>query len=98
MTPDTNKALIERYFAALRKDKNSAMDNFVAEEELKQHIAMYDASFPGYWLEAQEIIAERDLVSIRGLMHGVQRPSDESSTHGQTCDRAIFYHLSHRER
>jgi predicted ester cyclase len=71
MTPDTNKALIERYFAALRKDKNIAMDNFVAEEELKQHIAMYDASFPGYWLEAQEIIAERDLVSIRGVMHGV---------------------------
>ena len=71
MTPDTNKALIERYFAALRKDKNSAMDNFVAEEELKQHVAMYDASFPGYWLEAQDIIAERDLVSIRGVMHGV---------------------------
>lgn len=71
MNPDTNKALIERYFAALRKDKNSAMDTFVAEEELKQHIIMYDASFPGYWLEAQDIIAERDLVSIRGVIHGV---------------------------
>jgi len=71
MTSDTNKALIERYFAALRKDKNIAMDTFVAEEELKQHIAMYDVSFPDYWLEAEEIIAERDLVSIRGVMHGV---------------------------
>ncbi len=71
MTPDTNKALVERYFVALRKDKNSAMDLFVAEEVLKQHITMYDASFPGYWLEAQDIIAERDLVSIRGVMHGV---------------------------
>jgi len=71
MTSDTNKALIERYFAALRKDKNIAIDTFVAEEELKQHIAMYDVSFPDYWLEAEEIIAERDLVSIRGVMHGV---------------------------
>jgi predicted ester cyclase len=71
MTPDTNKALVERYLATLRKDKNSAMDIFVSEEELKQHITMYDASFPGYWLEAQDIIAERDLVSIRGVMHGV---------------------------
>ena len=71
MTPDTNKALVERYFAALRKDKNSAMDIFVAEEELKQHITMYEVSFPGYWLEAQDIIAERDLVSIRGVIHGV---------------------------
>ena len=71
MTPDTNKALVERYLAALRKDKNSAMDTFVAEEDLKEHIALYEASFPGYWLEAQDIIAERDLVSIRGVMHGV---------------------------
>ena len=71
MNTDTNKALIERYFAALRTDKNSAMDIFVAEEELKQHIIMYDASFPGYWLEAQDVIAERDLVSIRGVVHGV---------------------------
>lgn len=71
MNPDTNKALIEGYFAALRKEKTSAIDTFVAEEELKQHIIMYEASFPGYWLEAQEMIAERDLVSIRGLVHGV---------------------------
>jgi predicted ester cyclase len=71
MTPDTNTALVERYFAALREDKNRALDLFVAEEELKQHIAMYESSFPGYWLEAQDIIAERDRVSIRGVMHGV---------------------------
>jgi predicted ester cyclase len=73
MNPDTNKALIEDYFAALRKDKTSAIDTFVAEEELEQHILMYEASFPGYWLEAQEMIAERDLVSIRGLVHGVHK-------------------------
>jgi predicted ester cyclase len=71
MNPDTNKAVIESYFTELRKDKTSAIDTFVAEEELKQHILMYEASFPGYWLEAQEMIAERDLVSIRGLVHGV---------------------------
>jgi predicted ester cyclase len=71
MNSDTHKALVERYLAALRKDKNSAMDIFVAEEELKQHITMYEVSFPGYWLEAQDIIAERDLVSIRGVIHGV---------------------------
>ena len=71
MNPDTNKTLIERYFAALRKDKKSAMDTFVADEELNHHINMYEESFPGYWLEAQDIIAEGDLVSIRGLIHGV---------------------------
>jgi predicted ester cyclase len=72
MTPDTNKLLVERYFAVLREDKNRAMDLFVAEEELKQHIARYESSFPGYWLEAQDSIAERDLVAIRGVVHGVQ--------------------------
>jgi hypothetical protein len=29
MSPDTHRALIEHYFAALRKDKNSTMDTFV---------------------------------------------------------------------
>ncbi len=71
MNPEANKTLIERYIAALRKDKDSAMDTFVADEELKHHILMYEASFPGYWIETQESIAERDLVSIRGFIHGV---------------------------
>jgi predicted ester cyclase len=71
MAPDTNKAFVERYFAALREDKKSALDLFVAEEALKQHITQYEASFPGYWLEAQDSIAERDLVAIRGVVHGV---------------------------
>lgn len=72
MNPEENKALIERYFAALHKDKKSAMDTFVADEELNHHIMMYEESFPGYWIETQDVIAEGNLVSIRGLIHGVQ--------------------------
>jgi predicted ester cyclase len=71
MTAETNKTLIRRYLDALRHDKSEkTLDKFIAEDELKQHIAMYDVSFPGYWLEAEDIIAEGDKVAVRGLMHG----------------------------
>jgi predicted ester cyclase len=72
MTADTNKALITRYLDALRRDKGpEILDSFIAEEELKQHIAGYEASFPGYWIEADDLIAEGDQVVVRGTVRGV---------------------------
>jgi predicted ester cyclase len=74
MTAETNKALIAHYFDALRQDKSPAiLDAFIAEDELKQHIALYEASFPGYWLEAEDLIAEGDQVVVRGKVRGVHR-------------------------
>jgi predicted ester cyclase len=74
MTAETNKAFIARYFDALRQDKSPAtLDAFIAEDELKQHIALYEASFPGYWLEAEDLIAEGDRVVVRGTVRGVHR-------------------------
>ena len=32
---------------------------------------MYEASFPGYWLEAEDMIAEGDQVALRGKVRGV---------------------------
>ena len=56
----------------MRQDKSSStLDAFIAEDELKQHIAMYEASFPGYWLEAEDMIAEGDQVAVRGKVRGV---------------------------
>jgi predicted ester cyclase len=74
MTPEVNKELIRQYFDALRRDKHPVtLDMFIAEEEveLKQHIAMYEVSFPGYWLEALDMIAEGDKVFVRAVFHGV---------------------------
>lgn len=72
MSSRANKDLVQRYLDALRKDKSRAtLDKYIAEDELKQHIAMFEASFPGYWLEAHDMVAEDDKVFVRATFHGV---------------------------
>ena len=67
-----NKAFIEEYFAALNQDKSAAtVDNFVADEVLKHHIEMFEASFPGYQLKAEKMIAEGDEVFVLATCTGV---------------------------
>lgn len=72
MTTESNKAFIRDYLEALRKDKNpETLDAYIAEDDLKQHIAMYEASLPGYWIEADDMIAEGDKVALWGTVRGV---------------------------
>ena len=72
MTTETAKLFIQQYFDAIRKDKTPAtLNKFISDEELKQHIAMYDAALPGYWIEALDMIVEGDRVAVRGTVHGV---------------------------
>ena len=71
-TIEDNKALVSRYLAALSgKDKpRSVIDQYIssADEELKQHIDMYEASFARYELIADEMVAEADKVMIQARM------------------------------
>lgn len=68
----TNKEITRQYLEALHRDKSpKTLNQYIAEDELKQHIAMYEISLPGYWIEPQEMIAEGDLVNVRGTIHGV---------------------------
>ncbi|MBK8035347.1 MAG: ester cyclase [Chloroflexi bacterium] len=32
---------------------------------------MYEVSLPGYWIEAEDLVAEGDKVVVRGMIHGV---------------------------
>ncbi len=70
MSLESNKALIKDYLEAIRKDKHPAtLDKYIAEEELKQHIAQTEAVTPGYWIEAEDMVAEDDKVTLRGTIH-----------------------------
>jgi predicted ester cyclase len=72
MTTESNKAFIRDYLEAIRKDKSpETLNAYIAEDDLKQHIAMYEASLPGYWIEAEDMIAEGDKVALRGTVRGV---------------------------
>ena len=68
MSAEENKAFIRRYFDAVARDKSAATVNqYIADsdEELKQHIAFYEAAFPGYQLTADHLITEGDQVAVR---------------------------------
>lgn len=67
-----NKEFILDYFAALNEDKSPAtVDAYMTDEVLKEHIAMFEASFPGYQLTAEEMIAEGDKIFVRTLFDAV---------------------------
>jgi predicted ester cyclase len=74
MNAEHNKKIIQDYFDALRKDKSPAtLDKYIAEDNLKQHIAQTEPAFPGYWIETEEMLAEGDKVVVRGTLRGVHK-------------------------
>jgi predicted ester cyclase len=74
MSAEQNKAIIRQYLEDLRADTSPAtLDRYIAEDELKQHIAMYNQVLPGYYIVADDLLAEGDRVFVRGMIHGVHR-------------------------
>ena len=72
MSAAANKELIRRYLDDFRKDPGPAtLERYIAEDELRQHIAMYNSVIPGYYLEPEDMIAEGDKVFVRATVHGV---------------------------
>jgi predicted ester cyclase len=76
MSTESNKAFILRYFEAMNKDKSPAsVDQCVADSdpELKEHIAVMEAAFPGYQLRAEDLVAEGDKVAVRVTVTGTHQ-------------------------
>jgi steroid delta-isomerase-like uncharacterized protein len=69
MSVSENKAFISRYLDAINGKEKPAtvVDQFVSEADalLKQHIAGYEAGFPRYALDVEDMIAEADKVVLR---------------------------------
>ena len=49
------------------------VEQYVAEQPLKDHIAMNEAAFPGYTLSVEQMIAEDDLVAVIGRASGTHK-------------------------
>jgi predicted ester cyclase len=49
------------------------VQQFVTDPHLTAHIQQVEAAFPEYELIADDLIAERDLVAMRGTFQGVHR-------------------------
>ena len=75
MTTQENKEFIRAYFEALsgKPKPPELVEQYVAEQPLKDHIAMNEAAFPGYTLSVEQMIAEDDLVAVIGRASGTHK-------------------------
>jgi predicted ester cyclase len=77
MSTEANKAFVRSYLEALSgKEKPRALqDEYIADsdEELKEHIVFFEASFPRYALPIDDLIAEGDKVAARLRFEGAQK-------------------------
>ena len=74
MSTEANKAFVRSYLEALSgKDKPRALqDQYIADsdDELKEHIVFFEASFPRYALPIDDMIAEGDKVAVHVRFEG----------------------------
>lgn len=74
MSAQDNKNLIDRYLTAMNGTNKApaVVDEFVsdADQELKEHIAAFEAAFPRYHLVADDMVAEGDKVAVRTTFKG----------------------------
>ena len=70
-----SKRLVLQYLEALSGKAKPAevVARFVSDPALMEHIAQVEAAFPSYELIAEQVIAEGDLVAMRGTFRGVHR-------------------------
>jgi steroid delta-isomerase-like uncharacterized protein len=76
MTSEDNKAVMRRYFEeALKKGDQRVLEEIVAVDSLKQHVASNRAAFPDLYagLIVEDVIAEGDKVVARISAHGTHR-------------------------
>jgi predicted ester cyclase len=94
-----SKQLIRDYLDALSaKPKTEDLVNqYVSDPGLKEHIRQAEAAFPGYELVAHQIVAEGDIVALRGTFYGVHKgefagiPPTGKKVSG---DLMLFYRIS----
>ena len=93
MSTQENKELVRKYLEAIsgKPKPESVVNLFVSEQPLKDHIAMAEAAFPNYLFEIEEMIAEGDLVSVRGHIQGTHKgPFMGLPPTGKSFDSQIF--------
>jgi len=74
MSSAATKAWMSRYIEALEKSRSEeTIRRFVENEDLVQHILMFESAFPGYEILTDDVIAEGDKLAIRGRFRGTHR-------------------------
>ncbi len=72
MSTSENRRLIGQYLQALsgQPKPESVVAQYVQDPTLAEHIRHTEAAFPMYELIAEDMVAERDIVAVRGRFEG----------------------------
>ena len=75
MSTSESKEFIRRYIDAMGGNPitPAVLDLFISDQSLKDHIITAEAAFPLYRIDVEEIIAEGDLVCVRGKLRGIHK-------------------------
>jgi predicted ester cyclase len=70
-----SKQLIKDYLDTINANPKTEnlINQYVGDSSLKGHIREAEAAFPGYQLVAHQIVAEGDIVAVRGSFYGVHK-------------------------
>jgi predicted ester cyclase len=98
MTGSESKQIVERYLNALSGHAKTPelVERFVSDRHLADHIRDVEAAFPQYELIPEGIVAERDVVAVRGQFKGVHRGTFAgipATGRAVTAGLMIFYRL-----
>ena len=94
-----SKQLIKDYLDAINANPKTEVliNQYVRDPSLKEHIRQAEAAFPGYELVAHQIVAEGDIVAVRGTFYGVHKGEFASiAPTGKKVsgDLMLFYRIS----
>lgn len=98
MSAQENKEFIRRYLEAVSGHPKppALVDQYVAEQPLKDHIAGGEQGFPRYTMDIDMLIAEDDLVSVIGRFGGTHTgPFMGIPATGKTASDVPF-HITYR--
>ena len=72
MNTEDNKRLVRRFYEAVsgRDKPRELLAQFVADEDLIQHVLIFEAAFPRYEISADDLIAEGNKVTLRATLRG----------------------------
>ena len=70
-----NKSLVNDYLRALSGHPKTPelISRYVADVKLAEHIAEVERAFPRYEIVSEDILADRDLVVVRGTFRGLHQ-------------------------
>ena len=75
MSSESNRQFITHYLQELsgRPKPAEMVARFVEDEDLREHIQMFEEAFPRYELTIDDMVAEGDKVALRATFRGVQQ-------------------------